>query len=75
MQSRQAHVLWLISLLATAGCATSGQPVRSPPPLKCQLPPVDTALMEKPDYVQQVSDEFFESSGSAKPSVMRSSKP
>ncbi|SEO63614.1 hypothetical protein SAMN02800692_1528 [Luteibacter sp. UNC138MFCol5.1] len=64
-----------ISLLVIGGCATSGQPVRSPAPLQCRLSPVDSALMEKTDYVRQASEEFFESSGSAKLSATPSSKP
>lgn len=74
MPSKPLTKLWPISLLAIAGCATSGQPAKPLMP-QCHLPPVDSALMEKTDYVKQVSDEFFVPLDSAKPSVTPSKKP
>lgn len=71
MQPMPLTRLSLISLLAIAGCATSGRPVVPPPP-QCHLPPVDPSLMARPDYVKMVSDVFFAPSASAKPSVMPS---
>lgn len=66
--------LSLISLLAIAGCATSGRPAVPPPP-QCHLPPVDFSLMARPDYVKKVSEVFFAPSGNASPSVTPSKTP
>lgn len=74
MRSNPLTRLWPISLLAIAGCATNGQPAKPVPP-QCHLPPLDSALMEKTDYMRKVSDEFFVPLDSAKPSVTPSKKP